>query len=228
MQVVITGANQGIGLALCQQYQQQGASVTAMCRQASPALQALGVTIIDRVELTDPVRLAEVALQFQPNSLDLLIHNAGIFSRETLAELAEPAAQARLLAQFQVDAMAPLLLSQQLLFAMKQSAEGLASKIAMISSRMGSIADNTSGGYYGYRMAKAALNAGSVSLAQDVKAKGIAVGIYHPGFVQTQMVGFAGDITPATAAKGLCQRIAELSLASSGQFFHQQGERLPW
>ena len=228
MQVVITGANQGIGLALCQQYQQQGAHVYAMCRQASPALEALGVTIIDRVELTNPSRMAEVAQQFQPHSLDLLIHNAGIFSRETLPELAEPAAQARLLAQFQVDAMAPLLLSQQLLFAMKQSADGLASKIAMISSRMGSIADNTSGGYYGYRMAKAALNAGSVSLAHDVKAKGIAVGIYHPGFVQTQMVGFAGDITPATAAKGLCQRIAELSLASSGQFFHQQGERLPW
>ena len=122
-----------------------------------------------------------------------------------------------------MNAVGPLRISAACLPFMSQG-----SKIAMITSRMGSIADNTSGGYYGYRMSKAALNAGAVSLARDLKHKGISVGIYHPGFVQTDMVGGAGDIGPDVAAKRIEGLISNLSLEQSGGFWHSNGQSLPW
>ncbi|MEC9318776.1 MAG: SDR family oxidoreductase, partial [Pseudomonadota bacterium] len=102
------------------------------------------------------------------------------------------------------------------------------SKVALITSRMGSIGDNGSGSRYGYRMSKAALNAAGKSLAIDLKDKAIAVVLLHPGYVQTEMVGGRGDISPATAAERLMQRIDELTIETSGSFFHSNGEELPW
>src|SRR5690606_11410042 len=102
------------------------------------------------------------------------------------------------------------------------------SKVAFITSRMGSIADNSSGGYYGYRMSKAALNAAAMSLTRDLHPRGIAVAILHPGFVQTAMVNYGGDISADESAKRLSQRIAELSLDNSGGFWHSNGDELPW
>ena len=101
-------------------------------------------------------------------------------------------------------------------------------KVGLITSRMGSIADNTSGGMYGYRMSKAALNMAGVSLAHDLKPRGIAVALLHPGHVQTDMVGHTGNVTPDEAAKGLIGRMDALTLSNSGTFWHQNGERLPW
>ena len=93
---------------------------------------------------------------------------------------------------------------------------------------MGSIEDNGSGGYYGYRMSKAALNATGKSLANDLKPRRIAVAILHPGFVSTKMVNFSGNVSAEDAAKGLVDRIDELALATSGTFWHANGEVLPW
>jgi NAD(P)-dependent dehydrogenase (short-subunit alcohol dehydrogenase family) len=101
-------------------------------------------------------------------------------------------------------------------------------KIAFITSRMGSIADNSSGGYYGYRMSKAALNAAATSLALDLKPRGIAVAILHPGYVQTAMVNFGGDISAEESAQRLSKRIEGLTLENSGNFWHSNGETLPW
>ena len=127
-----------------------------------------------------------------------------------------------------VNALAPLTLTQAL-----QGHFNAGSKIAFITSRMGSIADNDSGGRYGYRMSKAALNIGAVSLATDLKAAKIAVGIYHPGYVQTDMVNAAGqtsngDITANVAAERLITLMDNLSAADSGVFKHSNGEVLPW
>ena len=105
-------------------------------------------------------------------------------------------------------------------------AEG--TKIANITSRMGSIEDNTSGAYYGYRASKAALNAIGKSLANDLKQHGVAVVQIHPGFVQTRMVGFNGDISPEQAAAGIAARIDELTLETTGSFWHSNGQPLPW
>lgn len=217
--VVITGGNKGIGLALVKQYLAQGDKVSVICRSASAELTALNVTVYSGVELTDGAQIKALADKFSAGNIDILINNAGIFSNETLDDFSVE----RIEQQFQVDALAPLWLSQVLLSAIKPGG-----KIAMITSRMGSIADNTSGRYYGYRMAKAALNAGSVSLARDVAARQIHVGIYHPGFVQTEMVGFAGDISADEAASLLKQRISELNADNSGKFYHSNGTELPW
>ena len=97
-----------------------------------------------------------------------------------------------------------------------------------MTSRMGSISDNTSGGYYGYRISKAALNVAGKSLAEDLRREGIAVALLHPGYVQTDMTGHGGDVTPAQAAAGLVRRVDELNLENSGSFWHANGQRLPW
>jgi NAD(P)-dependent dehydrogenase (short-subunit alcohol dehydrogenase family) len=105
---------------------------------------------------------------------------------------------------------------------------GQGSKIANITSRMGSIADNDSGGRYGYRASKAALNAFGKSLAVDLKPRGIAVAQLHPGYVKTRMVNFGGLISPEESARGLAERIANLTLENTGSFWHSNGEELPW
>jgi len=97
-----------------------------------------------------------------------------------------------------------------------------------MTSRMGSIADNDSGGRYGYRLTKAALNAAGKSLANDLRARDISVAILHPGFVSTRMVGFAGEVSPGQASRGLVARLDELTLATTGTFWHACGEILPW
>ena len=125
--------------------------------------------------------------------------------------------------QIEVNALGPLRTVKALLPNLAQGA-----KLALITSRMGSIADNSSGGYYGYRMSKAALNAAGVSLARDLAPKKIAVAILHPGYVRTDMTGNHGNVTPEEAAKQLLARIDALTVQSSGTFWHANGEVLPW
>ena len=143
-------------------------------------------------------------------------------------KLAMPAGQLvpfwkRIREQFEVNALGPLMLTEQLL---PNIVEG--GKIALISSRMGSIADNTSGSSYGYRMSKAALNIAGVSLAKDLEGRKIAVTILHPGYVQTDITAGRGFITADIAASGLIERVDDLTLETSGNFWHQSGEKLPW
>src|SRR5690606_36156255 len=125
--------------------------------------------------------------------------------------------------QFLVNAEAPLRVTEALLGNLASGA-----KIAFITSRMGSIADNGSGGYYGYRMSKQALNAAAVSLARDLQPRGIAVAISHHGYVRSAMVNFDGDISARVAAQRLTQRIDALTLDNSSSFWHVNGDLLPW
>jgi NAD(P)-dependent dehydrogenase (short-subunit alcohol dehydrogenase family) len=143
-------------------------------------------------------------------------------SEEALDSL-DDAAVARIRHQFEVNALAPLRLTALLAPQFTRGA-----KLALITSRMGSIADNTSGSYYGYRMSKAALNAAGRSLAHDLAPRGVAVVLLHPGYVQTPMTGGRGDVDAATAASGLLARIDELTPATSGSFVHANGSPLPW
>jgi NAD(P)-dependent dehydrogenase (short-subunit alcohol dehydrogenase family) len=102
------------------------------------------------------------------------------------------------------------------------------SKLALITSRMGSIGDNTSGGSYGYRMSKAALNAAGRSLAHDLRGQGVAVVLLHPGYVRTDMTGGSGQVGPSEAARMLIERIDHLTIDQTGSFWHANGEVLPW
>jgi NAD(P)-dependent dehydrogenase (short-subunit alcohol dehydrogenase family) len=216
---VVTGANRGIGLALVRQLCLRGAAVVAVCRQTSPALQALGVRVVNGIDVADPQSWAVLASRLDQDDIELLVHNAGIGRFESL----ERTTPADALAQFQVNALAPLFLTRALLPRMRPRA-----KVALVSSRMGSIGDNGSGGFYGYRMSKAALNAAGVSLAHDLKPAGIAVVILHPGAVRTDMTGGQGAIDPDASARGMLQRIDELELQATGRFLHENGAVLPW
>ncbi|ACE83165.1 SDR family oxidoreductase [Cellvibrio japonicus] len=217
--VLITGANRGIGLALCQTYLNKGWHVIGVCRTSTPELAQSGAEVISGIDVTDAKALAQLTTALGQRQLNLVINNAGILRREALGQLDA----ASITGQFLVNALAPLKVTEALLDHLAPSA-----KVAFITSRMGSIADNSSGGYYGYRMSKAALNAGAMSLARDLQPRGIAVAILHPGYVQTAMVNFGGDISAHESAQRLSQRIDDLNLDNSGGFWHSNGERLPW
>ncbi|OCQ18336.1 short-chain dehydrogenase [Pseudoalteromonas luteoviolacea] len=217
--VVITGANRGIGLEFCRQYLQLGYQVTAVVRKRSEALEALCLSIIDDIDVSCEAGVTKLAQQLQGVEIDILINNAGIFSNESLADMNFD----RIETQFAVNAVAPVRITHAL-----QSSLIAGAKVAMVTSRMGSIADNGSGAYIGYRMSKAALNAAGVSLAHEFKPRGVAVALLHPGFVQTEMVNYAGDIGPDVAAERLIKRIDELDLSNTGTFWHSNGDELPW
>jgi short-subunit dehydrogenase len=217
--VVITGANRGIGLEFAKQYLAQGFEVTVVVRKPSTELQDLSVNVIEGIDVSQGDDVARLASALSGKSIDVLINNAGIFENESLANMDFDAINA----QLQINAVAPVRVTHAL-----QANLNSGSKVAMITSRMGSISDNGSGAYIGYRMSKAALNAAGVSLAHELKPKGVAVALLHPGFVQTQMVNFAGDISPQVAAERLIQRIEELNLDNAGSFWHSNGDILPW
>ena len=216
---VITGANRGIGIEFVKHYLSQGWTVYGICRQSSEALNNSGAQVIEGVDVSSADAMPTLESAFSSVQIDLLINNAGILRDEKLPALNFSTIEE----QFRVNTLGPLRVTESLLGKMSRGA-----KIALITSRMGSITDNTSGGRYGYRMSKAALNIAGVSLAQDLKSKGIAVAILHPGYVATDMVGGSGDITPEVAASRLAQRIDELTLETSGGFWHSNGEQLPW
>jgi NAD(P)-dependent dehydrogenase (short-subunit alcohol dehydrogenase family) len=216
---IVTGANRGIGLELCRQLKARGADVTAVCRRRSKELDALGVRVEDRCDVTDPQARSKLAARLAGAEIDLVVHNAGMLASDSLGDATPDDVRA----QFELNALAPLFLTQALLPRLQPGA-----KVALITSRMGSMGDNGSGGYYGYRMSKAALNAAGVSLAVDLEPRGIAVAILHPGAVRTEMTGGHGMIDADESVRGLLQRIDELTLENTGRFLHQNGDVLPW
>lgn len=217
--ILISGAGRGIGLALTKQLVGRGDRVIALCRAPSAELaQIEGIRIIADIDVTDEAAIQQLVAQLDKQPIDVIIHCAGVMTAETLQDLDID----RIRRQFEINALAPLRITQALLPNLRSG-----SKVILITSRMGSIDDNSSGGRYGYRMSKAALNIAGKSLAVDLKGAGIAVGIFHPGMVATDMTGQQG-IDPTIAASNLINRIDHLSLDTSGQFFHANGEHLPW
>ena len=217
---LVTGANRGIGLEYCRQLKARGDDVVAVCRQVSDELEGLGVRVEAGFELSDSQAIDDLMQRLDGVPLDGVILNAGILQSMGLMDL-DPAGIRR---QFEVNALAPLLLARALVDQMPSGA-----KLVLMTSRMGSIDDNSSGGSYGYRMSKVALNMAGKSLAIDLESRGIAVAILHPGLVRTRMIGFnPSGIPPEQSVKGLLARIDGLTLATSGSFWHANGELLPW
>lgn len=221
--VLVTGANRGIGLCLVQAHRARGDRVVATCRRRSPELDASGAQVVEGIDLADPAARRQVVAALGAARLDTVWLNAGILRQEELGGLDGADASAAMREQFEVNALAPLALAAAL---RGNCARG--AKIGFITSRMGSIGDNGSGGWYGYRMSKAALNAGARSLALDLRTQDVSVFVLHPGFVQTGMTGGRGDTTPAQSAANLVARLDALSAADSGTFWHANGTPLPW
>ncbi len=220
--VLITGANRGIGLALAHHYHANDWQVIGVCRSSADSateLKAVAHQVIDPIDVTQATDVARLAEALGDQRVQVLINNAGLLNDESLGALDFDSIRQ----QMEVNAYAPLRVVEALLQNLDSG-----SKIANITSRMGSIADNDSGGRYGYRASKAALNAFGRSLAMDLKPQGIAVIQIHPGYVQTRMVNFGGLITPQQAAAGIAERISALTLDTTGGFWHSNGATLPW
>ena len=217
---VITGANRGIGLEYCRQLQARGDRPIAVCRTPSDELKSLGIQVEAGIDITSDTLVADLSELFGDLVIDVLINNAGILHRNTLEHLDFDSIRQ----QFEVNALGTLRVTQALLPRLQEG-----SKVAIMTSRMGSIGDNTSGSSYGYRMSKVAVSMAGKSLSHDLKPLGVAVAVLHPGLVSTRMTGFTQNgITPKQAVEGLLQRIDELSLENTGTFWHSNGEVLSW
>lgn len=216
--VLVTGANRGIGLELCAQLSTRGDEVVAVCRQSNPELDVLNVQVIEGVDVGEDESAWNLSSRLAGQPLDWLINNAGILSNQSLENLDFGEMER----QFRVNSLGPLRITSALLPNLSAG-----SKVGIITSRMGSIEDNTSGGSYGYRMSKVAVNMAGMSLSRDLKDHGISVALLHPGLVATDMTGRQG-VSPEHSASGLIARMDELDLDTTGTFWHAEGERLPW
>lgn len=218
--VVITGANRGIGLELAKQCQARGDHVIAAVRKASDELSQEGIETHEGVEVTDDASIAKFATTLEGRHIDVLINNAGILlARETIEDLNWDGMRR----QFEINTLGPMRVTRALLPQFKSGG-----KIAILSSRVGSIADNTTGGRYGYRISKTAVNMAGVCLAHDLRDRGIAVVLLHPGYVRTGLTDMNGDIDPDESARGLIARIDETTMERTGTFWHANGSELPW
>lgn len=216
--VLITGCNRGIGLHLASQFAARGDTVIGACRTASADVRKLGIELIDGIDVANADSVVRLKAGVGERRIDILVNNAGILSADLLGEIDFE----DMLEQYRVNALGPLRVTEALLDNL-----GRGSKVVIITSRVGSIEDNSSGGYYGYRASKTAVNMIGTNLKHDLAPRGIAVALLHPGLVATGMTGGQG-IDPADSARGLISRIDELNQDSSGGFWHAEGHRLPW
>jgi NAD(P)-dependent dehydrogenase (short-subunit alcohol dehydrogenase family) len=217
--VVVTGANRGIGLALARECVKRGDEVIAACRNSSPELDQLAVEVITGVDVASDGGVAPLARALRGRPVDILINNAGVHRSDTLGRIDYDGIRF----QLETNALGPVRVTEALLPNLKSGA-----KVAIVTSRSGSIGDNGSSGNYGYRMSKAAVNMAGVNLALDLKGRGIAVAILHPGMVRTGMGSSPQAVEPADSARRLMARIDELTLDRTGKFLHAEGYALPW
>ncbi len=224
---VVTGADRGIGAALCSRLAARGDTAIAAClSHASPLAGMPGVELVTGIDVTSASAMKELRERLGGRRIDVLVNNAGLVIEEQFGRFDYDAFQR----QFAVNALGPLRVTEALLSNMDRGG-----KIGIVSSRVGSLAENASGGLYGYRMSKAAANMAGINLAHALKARGIAVVCLHPGSVRTQMTAGLEDRTtvghfvePDVAADGLIARLDELTLATTGSFRHADGQTLPW
>ncbi len=226
--VLITGANRGIGLALTQQFLAKGWDVVATARHPDGARELWEAERdygercrIVEMDVTCDADLDRVAKQLAGKPLDLLINNAGVLTDR--AESLEQVTVDSMLKSFTVNTLGPLRVMQKFLANLQA---GDSPKVGTITSKMGSVGDNTSGGYYAYRASKVAVNMVNKSFACDYP--GIIAVVIHPGWVQTAMGGAGAPVTAEEAAAGICNVLLGLSSESSGRFYDYKGKEIPW
>ena len=215
--VLITGANRGLGLEFARQYSEDGWEVIATVREASPDLEELAVRV-ESLDMRDLEAVADFGRQVE--SLDLLIANAGTYGPKSVTSATDGQDW---LETFAVNTVAPFVLAQSVLPQVTRSG----GKLIAISTRMGSIEDNTSGGFIAYRSSKSALNSAWRSLAIDNRGSVVAA-VFHPGWVQTRMGGASAPLEPEESVAGMRRVIESLGREQSGGFFSYDGSEIPW
>ncbi len=224
--VLISGANRGIGLEFVKQYLACGYHVSACCRDPEKAesLQALacGELQVLPLDVADTRSIEQLPDLLAGRAISLFINNAGIYGeRQSLEQVDEQ----EWLKVFRVNTIAPLLLTRALLPLMDRQAPG---KLVYLSSKMGSIEDNSGGGIYIYRSSKTALNQVIKSLSIDLASEGLLFAALHPGWVQTDMGGPSADINTFTSVRGMQAVIESLDVSGSGGFYNYDGSLIPW
>jgi len=224
MRSVVTGANRGIGLELVRQLVERGGEVHAAVRDPGGAteLRALVGERVHRLDVLEPASVEELAAALGGAPVDLLINNAGVYggSRQHLPSIDFE----DVVATYRVNALGPLRVTLALLPNLK-AARG---KVIHVTSGMGSITDNRSGAFYGYRMSKAALNMMSRSLAVDLRGAGVASAVINPGWVRTDMGGAGAPTAVEDSVRGMLREIDSFTLDSTGAFLDWKGRPYPW
>jgi len=219
MKIAVIGSNRGIGLEFVKQLSESN-EVHAFCRTSSEKLKnCKNTTIYTDFDTTKTKDMEKKINETLSDDFDQVIVVSGILESDSLKDWSDDS----LIKQFAVNSLGALNCAR--LFSKKLKSNG---KIGVLSSRMGSIQDNESGGMYGYRMSKAALNAGCKSLALDLKAENKTLLILHPGYVKTDMTNNNGNIETDEAVKGLVRIMNEKNMSKTGTFWHTNGEALPW
>ncbi len=217
---LVTGANRGIGLELTRQLHARGDTAIATCRSSSPELAAVGCRVLEGIDVGSDDVGEKLDAGLEPGErIDVLVNNAGIGGWDALDRIDFDLARR----QYDVNALGPLRVTLALLPRLERGA-----KIGFVSSKAGSIGDRPSGGNYGYRMSKTALNMGAANLAAELGPRGILVVGLHPGFVRTEMTNGGGNVDPPEAAAGLIARLDELDESGHGTFVHANGDAVPW
>ncbi len=216
---VIVGASRGIGLEMVRQLCARGEEVIAAVRKATPALEKTCAEVVEGVDVATEEGAARLARALGTRAVDALVHNAGVLKSDTLATLDFHEA----LRHYDVNALGPLRIVRALLANLREGA-----KVGIVTSRVGSLSDNTSGGNYAYRMSKAAANMAAKNLSIELAERGVAVAALHPGYVRTDMTQGRGNIEADVAARGLILRMDELDMDRTGAFWHAEGWEIPW
>ncbi|TDJ61950.1 MAG: SDR family oxidoreductase [Proteobacteria bacterium] len=228
--ILITGANRGIGFELTQQYAEAGWRVIACCREPEKAQALDGVrsdhgeqVSIHRLDVTKSEPIKALVTSMEDTPIDILLNNAGIYGQRdaSLGNIDED----RWLETFRVNTIAPIKVMETFIDVVAASKRKV---FATITSKMGSIADNTSGGSYVYRSSKAALNAAMKSAANDLEGRGISVVVIHPGWVQTDMGGPSALLSVEQSAKSIRELLGRVSIEDTGKFFNYDGTVIPW
>lgn len=217
MTVLITGANRGIGLAFAKAYSARGETVLGTARDPAKATELAEVAEVFPCDVSDDASVAALGEFLENRPIDLLLNNAGILRGDSLDAFDTET----LLAQYNTNAVGILRVTATVRDNLSDSA-----RVVNITSRMGSITDNTSGRMYGYRASKAAVNMITKGLALDLAP--IPVMAIHPGYVQTEMTGGRGDISPDEAVARMVSVIDQLDASRTGTFWHRDGYELPW
>ncbi|MBL0338916.1 MAG: SDR family oxidoreductase [Rhodospirillaceae bacterium] len=223
--ILVTGANRGLGLEFVKQYAADGWHVIACCRNPSTSKDLAsikGKVAVHRLDVLEDQQIRSLGQELSSHAIDIVLNNAGVGG---FGDSFGNTDTRRWLSVLHVNCIAPFHVVESFLPHLERGQKKL---VVNISSRMGSIDDNQTGGYYSYRSSKAALNMAMKSLAVELKPKGVGVVMLHPGWVRTAMGGQSAPLLPAESITHLRKVINNLTINDSGHFLNYDGQNIPW